>query len=448
MDYEVIVFLILGFLSGGVLVFFIMNRKINSIKDEYSKILTERAVLSEKSSRLSLIENELVETRKNLSMKNAEAEKLSGEFEQFKQITDVRIKELNDAKYQFKLEFENLANRIFEEKGKVFSEQNSKNIDSVLNPLKEQIVEFKKRVESVYESETRDRVGLREQVYQLRELNKQLSEDAQNLTGALKRDTKLQGHWGEVTLERIFESSGLTKGIEFELQVQSKDSSGSSFRPDAVVRLPENKDIVIDAKVSLTAYEQFCSAKTEEERNSALKLHIKSIRSHIDGLKNKPYTQLEGLNNLDYILMFVPIDGAFSIAIGSDNKIFDYAYENNIIMVSPSTLLVTLRTINNIWKQEKQSRNAQEIANKAGELYDKLVGFLDDFERIGKSIEKAGEQFSESKKKLSTGKGNLLKKAQSMKELGINNSKEIPQGFSNLFDESDDSEKNILEGKN
>jgi DNA recombination protein RmuC len=333
---------------------------------------------------------------------------------------------LNDAKKELKLQFENIANQIFEEKTKTFREQSKANLDTILTPFKERILDFEKKVSEVYTTEGKERHSLLKEVQRLQELNQKIGEDAENLTKALKGDSKAQGSWGEIILERILEESGLRKGIEYNSQGGFRDAEGKLLKPDVVVHLPEEKDIVIDSKVSLVAYEKYVRAENDEQRDRAVKEHLISINAHLKGLESKKYDELPGVKSLDFVLMFVPIESAFMLAIEKDAEIFRKAFDKSIMIVSPSTLLVTLRTIQNIWRYEHQNKNAMEIAEKAGALYDKFVGFVSDLERIGDQLDNTRKAYEGAHNKLISGKGNLVARAQNLIELGVKSRKQLP----------------------
>ena len=336
---------------------------------------------------------------------------------------------LDEAKERMNTEFKNIANEIFESKQQLFKEESKEQLGNLLSPLSDRIKEFEKRVETAYNEESKERYSLIKEVRNLQELNARISKDAINLTNALKGESKTQGAWGEIILERVLEKSGLVKGREYEVQVSMKNEEGRRLQPDVVVHLPEGKDIIIDSKVSLTAYERYCSSDDDIERADALKLHIQSMRTHIRQLGDKDYQNLDAVKTLDFVLLFVPIEAAFSLAVQTNNDLFSDAFDRNIVMVSPSTLLPTLRTIQNIWRYEHQNKNAQEIASKAGALYDKFVNFVADLENIGARIESAQAAYRDAHNKLTSGKGNLVRRAEGMRELGAKVSKSLPQNL-------------------
>lgn len=336
---------------------------------------------------------------------------------------------LDETKSQMKLEFAHLASKIFEQKTKTFDETHKQGLDMLLKPFREQINEFALQSREQFVHDAKERQSLKDELLRLKSLNERLSQDAINLTQALKGENKTQGNWGEIVLERILEESGLREGHEYEIQNTLSDEDGKKFRPDVIVHLPQNKDIIIDSKVSLVAYDAFIRAENEEERANALKQHLLSIHTHIKGLSSKRYEQLNGVRTLDFVLLFMPIEGAFLLALEQDNTFFKMAYEQNIVVVSPSTLLVTLRTIEHIWRSEYQDQNAKAIAGAAEALYEKLVAFVEDMEKIGEHIGRTQKSFDGAMNKLSTGKGNLIRRAESMRKLGLKPKKALPSSI-------------------
>jgi DNA recombination protein RmuC len=344
---------------------------------------------------------------------------------------------LDGAREQLKTEFQNLANQILDEKSHKFTTQNKENIDGILLPLREQLKEFKGKVEEVYIRETEGRAALVNELSHLKALNQQVSQDTVNLTLALKGDPKTQGNWGELTLERVLETSGLEKGREYETQFGVHDKDGNLFILDALIYLPQQKNVVVDSKVSLTAYEKFCSTEKSEDKVNALKEHLQSIRGHIKGLSAKQYEEVVEIKSLDFVLLFIPIEAAFVAAIKEDKTLFNEAFRQNIILTCPSTLLATLRIIANTWRVEYQNRNALEIARKAGDLFDKFCGFLNTFQELGESLKKSTERYDSAISMLSIGRGNLIKRAAELQTLGIKGKKTIPQPLLELSEESD-----------
>lgn len=349
--------------------------------------------------------------------------KLQEEQKQAKEKLDL----LNDAKIRLTDAFKVLAERIFEEKGEIYARRSKLDMDGVVGPLKEQLLEFKRKVEDVYDRESRDRAALFNEIGHLKKLNQSIGKDALNLTRALKGDVKTQGMWGEVILSRILEVSGLAKGREFDVQVSLPQKNGRRYQPDVIIRMPENRDIVVDAKVSLTAYERFCSAEDEKMREAFLKAHMASVRSHIKNLGEKDYHSLEGIRSLDFVLMFIPMEAAFFTIVENDSDLFVKAFEQNIMIVCPSTLLVTLRTIHSLWQKARQNENAVEIARQAGALFDKFAGFAEALEDVGTQLDRAKGAYQTARDRLATGRGNLVGRTLKLKEMGIKVKKEFPK---------------------
>lgn len=371
-----------------------------------------------------------------LSQRQARIAELESRLESERESQSEKLQLLTEARDQLKSEFQNLANKIFEEKSAKFTTANKDSLGSLLTPLRDQLGEFKRRVDDVYDKEAKDRRSLYEQITQLKELNQQMSADAVNLTNALKGESKTQGNWGEVILERVLEQSGLRKGYEYETQV-SLSEEGQRYMPDVIIRLPDDKDVIVDAKVSLTAYEKYCSSDETRVQEQALAAHLQSIRNHVRGLSDKAYQSLEGVRSLDFVLMFIPVEGAFLLALQQDKELFSFAYERNIILVSPSTLLVTLRTINNIWRYERQNRFAQEIAQRGGELHDKFVGFVESLDDVGRHLGRTQAAYETAHKRLSTGRGNLVSQAASLQKLGVKSKKELDKKLADKALDSD-----------
>lgn len=387
-------------------------------------------LLAQKESELQALQQQLL----NLKTENADLN--ARQQEQHKSNAE-KIRLLQDAENQLKTQFENLAHRIFEERGKQFAEHNKVSIETLVAPLKEQLGEFKNRVESVYDNETKDRISLREEIVSLRRDTAKMNQEALNLTRALKGDHKTQGNWGEMILEKVLEQSGLRKGIEYETQGAFRDEDNRLFKPDVIVRLPENKDVIIDSKVSLVAYERYCSAEDDSERIEALKQHTEAVRNHIKGLSNKDYSSLKGLRSLDFVLLFMPIEAAFMAAFQADEKLFNDAFEHKIVVVTPTTLLATLRTVQNIWRYEQQNENARLIADKAGSLYDKIRGFVEDIEKLGNQLNTVHKTYDGIVNKLSTGSGNLLRQASAFEELGVKVKKKLPKSLTEQMQSED-----------
>lgn len=330
---------------------------------------------------------------------------------------------------RFKMEFENIANKILDAKTEKFTLHNKNSMDAILNPLKENIKAFEVKVDRVYKAESDERNILKGVISQLMDQSKQIQEDANNLTRALKGDSKKQGNWGEVILERVLERSGLIKDREYRIQTSLNSIEGSRMQPDVIIDLPDDKHIIVDSKVSLVAYERLVTAETDQERELQLKQHLISIKNHIQGLSGKNYHELHQINSPDFVLLFIPIESSFGIAVQQDAELFNYAWDRKVVIVSPSTLLGTLRTIASIWKQERQNRNVLEIARLSGSMYDKFVGFLTDMEAIGRNIKLSQDAYEKALNKLSTGAGNLSNTSEKIKKLGAKATKQIDTKF-------------------
>ena len=406
------------------------------------------------------VENERTESRTaQIDELKEKVEQQESSYQQQQKVTEtdkVRIAELNtllederklsqekltlleNAEKNMTSAFENLSNRIMEEKSKKFTEQNKLNIDKTLIPLREQLHEFKKRVDDVYDKETRDRVSLFNEIKNLKSLNEQMSKDATNLTRALKGESKTRGNWGEVILQRVLEDSGLKNGREYDAQESYRDEHGKLFYPDVVVHLTDNKDVVIDSKVSLNAYEEFCSSEDSEEQKQALTEHLNAIRKHVSELQGKNYHELIKINSLDMVLMFVPIEPALMLAFEQDENLYHESFKRGIVLVSPTTLHMTLQIIHNMWRYEYQNKNTQKIAKQAGDMYDKFVGFVDALDDIGDKLDKAQSAYQTAHNRLTTGKGNLVGRAEAIHKLGLQTNKKLDKAL--VEKENDDNE--------
>ncbi|WP_341218234.1 DNA recombination protein RmuC [Neptunomonas phycophila] len=397
--------------------------RLNEVR--YEEQGRQAAKLEDKLEQLVYENGELHE---QLSIRQTQMAEMDARYQAERASHEEKIRLLSEARDQLRQEFQNLANQIFDEKSQRFSENSRKEMGMVLTPLREQLGDFKRKVEDVYVQEAKERRALHAEIHQLKQLNQQMSQDAINLTQALRGESKTQGNWGEVILERVLEESGLRKGHEYQVQVTLKDQQ-QRYQPDVIVHLPDGKDVIVDAKVSLTAYEQYCSSDDEQVRQHHLKSHQVSLRNHVRGLSNKAYEKLEGVRSLDFVLMFVPVEGAFLLALENDPELFRFAFDRNIMLVSPATLLVTLRTIQNIWRYEHQNQNAQEIAKRGADLYDKFVIFVESLEDIGKHLHRAQDSYEQAYGRLSTGRGNLVQQAMKLNELGVSGKKEIPKNL-------------------
>ena len=429
-DYLYILLALFLFLTLFFLALYIRN---------YIRANTFENALLEREKKLFIIEESLNESLQEYKALERDYNRLNEEknglerdyavlktrFDDALSAHDEKIKLLDEARETLKQQFNQLANEIFESKAKRFEENSQERLQLLLKPFREQISSFSKQTEERFLKENSERAVLHKELSRLRELNEQITQDAKNLTNALKGENKTQGNWGEIVLERILEESGLREGMEYETQGSFKNEEGETLRPDVIIHLPQQKEIIIDSKVSLVAYERFMSAEDPAEKEAALKQHLNSINTHIKGLSEKKYERLEGVHTLDFILLFMPIEGAFLLALEQDGSFFSRAYEKNIMIVSPSTLLVTLRTIEHIWRTERQEQNAQEIAKQAEALYDKFAAFVEDLTKIGDQIAKTQVSYDKALNKLSTGRGNLLRRVEMMKELGLKPKKSI-----------------------
>ncbi|MEM7100770.1 MAG: DNA recombination protein RmuC [Pseudomonadota bacterium] len=365
-------------------------------------------------SQLESLQSDSNNKRDELSAAMAEVAATTARLEEAKKGFDEKEQLFRDSSAMLKQEFELLATKVFESQGA----KHEANLKTVLTPFKDQIVDFKKRVEEVYHTETKERASLLTEIKNLQSASERINEEATNLTRALKGDKKLQGNWGELVLERVLEESGLRRDHEYFVQATRRDAKGDIKRPDVLIRLPENKDVVVDAKVSLVAYEEAIACEDEDARDRAVKTHLLHLRNHVKRLSEQDYDQLKDVRSLDFVLMFIPIESAFTLAMEMDQRLFTEAFAKRIVLVSPTTLMMTLRIINNVWRYEKQNRNAQEIARRAGALYDKLRGLVDDMDKLGKQMETAEKTYQSVVAKMSTGKGNLVRQVEAFRELG------------------------------
>ncbi|NVN96157.1 MAG: DNA recombination protein RmuC [Bacteroidetes bacterium] len=434
--------LILGFIIGYIL----SKQKSHKTIDQFKLLISEneKLLLVEKTEKeiqiknaqntIAYIENEK-ETIKALLAAEQEKSDLLGnritkaevEYRNVVEKLNTQKAELEEIQKKFTTEFENIANKILKQNSQEFTSTNQKNISEILNPLKEKIQLFEQKVQETHIQGVRDNTSLREEVKKLYELNSKISEEANNLTKALKGDNKKQGNWGEMVLERILERSGLIKGEEYETQFTARNDHNEILRPDVVIKLPDNKHIIIDSKVSLIAYEQYVNAEAIEDKEKFSKLHIDSLKSHVKGLSEKSYASSDAFNTPDFVLMFLPIESSFSIAIQQDIELFNFAWDKRVVIVSPSTLLATLKTVESIWKREKQTQNAIEIATEGGKLYDKFASLVDDLKRLGNQLDTVQKTYQEANKKLHTGSGNLIGRVEKLRQLGAKNTKSIAE---------------------
>ncbi len=426
-----IIYLIIGLLIGAFVSYLLVK---NKSEKQTGKAEERNRIYEENNKQLNV---ELTSERAKVIDLNSSLASIQSDYNNLQNKLNEQKTEIEQLQKKFTTEFENLANKIFEEKTTKFSEQSKNNLQEILNPLKEKISEFQNKVEETNKESIDRFASLKQQLFNLKELNQQMSQDAQNLVKALKGDSKTQGDWGEIQLERILEKSGLRKGEEYTIQESYTTDEGRK-RPDVIINLPENKKIIIDSKVTLVNYERFVSAENEDEKNINLKAFIDSVKRHIKGLGEKRYQDIFEQGSLDFVLMFIPIEPAFSLAVQFGENIYVDAFDKGVVIVSPTTLLATLRTIANIWKQEYQNQNVIEIAKQSGALYDKFVGFVEDMISVGNRIDQTKTGYVDAMKKLSEGSGNLIKRAEKIKSLGAKATKSLPQ---KLLDRANDHEE-------
>jgi len=432
-----ILYIVLSFIVGAGLALLVMRSRESALKEplqeEISRLDKETGILNE---RLLMIEvekkklsEELVIERQSNSDMGLRLARQGADFENLKDKLDTQKLELEELQKKFTADFENIANKILKENSKEFTSLNQKNIGDILLPLKEKIEKFEKKVDDTYEKGLKDQTELRTAIKNLHELNSRISEEANNLTRALKSDSKKMGNWGEMILDRILEQSGLEKGKEYYTQYSDRSEEGTILRPDVVIRLPEKKHIIVDSKVSLIAYDRFVNSTDDNDKERWQKAHVDSVREHIKSLSDKSYTDAVTLDSPDFVLLFMPLESAFSLAIQFDPELFNFAWQRRIVIVSPTTLMATLKTVESIWKHEKQTQNAMEIARQGGSLYDKFVNFINDLEKIGGQINSLQNTYHEAHKKLTSGKGNLIRQTELLKKLGIKTEKSLSDKF-------------------
>ena len=391
----------------------------------FMAFITLLLIYLKQKQKLELLEDDnrdSIERIKNLELQHAV---LQTQYEAEVKASSQKLNVLQGAKDELSNEFKALANKIFEDKSKQFSSASKEQLELLLKPFREQITNFSTQAKEQFLTHSKETYLLKDELLRLKQMNSQLSNDAINLTKALKGENKTQGNWGEIVLENILEQSGLRLGREYELQATLKSQEGKNFRPDVIIHMPQERDIIIDSKVSLVAYERFMSAEEESMKLQALKEHILSIKGHVKALSEKKYEKLEGVNSLDFVLLFMPIEGAFLLALEEDGEFFKNAYEQNILVVSPSTLLVTLRTIEHIWRTQHQEEHALKIAAEAEAMYDKLVGFVEELQKVGIHLDKAQGAYETSMNRLKTGRGNVIKRAENIVKLGLKPKKKL-----------------------
>jgi len=412
---------------------------VTEIKTKNEELLSENSGLKERASLLTQQNSEL---RENIDTRDKTILDLTGQVNRKNAEFKALQAKINDQKQdneqlqeRFRTEFKNLSNEIFDEKTKKFTEQNRTKLEEILKPLGERIKEFQTKVEETYDKESKQRFSLEKEIKNLAELNQQISKEANNLTTALKGQAKTRGNWGEIILESILEKSGLVRDREYFIQQSFTNIEGRRLQPDVIVSYPGERTVVIDSKVSLNAYEQYASAETKEEQDSAVKEHILSVRNHINDLAGKKYQDIYQLKSLDFVMMFMPVEPAYFVAMQNDPNLWNYAYERRVLLISPTNLIAALKMIANLWRVEYQNRNVQNIADQSGALYEKFVGMVNDMLDIGKKLDSTKTSWDDAMNKLSTGKGNLIRKVEKIKELGVKTNKEIPKSLLDKADE-------------
>jgi DNA recombination protein RmuC len=404
-----VLYLVIGLVAGGGIVYLVLRSWLAGRQQYMKEKVRDR-------------EEEMIRLTRDLAVATTDHKNLKEKLEEQK----AEISNLQD---RFRIEFKNLANEILEEKSKKFTEQNRSNLDQLLKPLGEKIRDFEKKVGDAYDKEAQQRFSLKEEVKRLAELNKKIAEDAENLTRALKGDSKSQGNWGEMILESILEKSGLVKDREYIVQPSFQGDDGRRMQPDVVVSYPGNRSVIIDAKVSLTAYERLVDADSPKLREKYLKEHLTSIRNHVTELSNKDYLDIYQVQSLDFIMMFLPVEPAYLLAIREDPEIWNFAYDRRILLISPTNLLAALKMIASLWRQEYQNKNALEIARQSGDLLDKFYALLSDLNDLGNRLKLTQKSYDDAISKLSEGKGNLIRRAQRIEELGAKTKKKLPDNF-------------------
>ena len=430
-----ILYLLIGLAAGVIIGVLYSKNKApkNRQNADLNKYVSKEFYDSEKE-RSEKVEKENREKEELIGNLKADVSSRNTLIDTLNSKLDEEGKRMAEQQKQLQTQFKNMANEILEKKSEKFAQQNQKNIDQILKPLGEKIISFEKSVNDKYVKDQENKASLSEQIKLLQIANLKISEDANNLAKALKGDSKIQGDWGELQLEVLLEKSGLNKGVHFRTQNSMKDEEGNDKRPDCIIDLPDHKNLIIDSKVSLTAYEQYINANDDLQKKMLIKQHLESVKKHIKDLAGKDYPNLYSINTPDYVLMFVPIEPALTLAMQEDGEIFNLALNKNIILVSNSTLMATMRTVSFIWQQENQKKNVLEIARQSGALYDKFCGFVSDLDGIGKAIDNAHKKYESAQNKLITGNGNLVRSVEKIKALGAKTNKSIPQ---DLLDKSE-----------
>ncbi len=425
-----ILIFIIATIIGIILGMYIAKLKNNAALGALNeRDLQLQQAINDLQEKIHSIEKEREEIRREKDFLNTELTRRNADYENLQKLNLERDKELEKQQEQLRKDFELLATKILDKNSSKITEQNRENLKTILNPLQEKIKTFEKKIEDTHKESIDRHAALRQQIIGLKELNEQMSKEALNLTKALKGDSKTQGNWGELVLERVLEKSGLERDREYFMQQSFTAEDGKRVLPDVVIHLPDNKKMIIDSKVSLTAYEQFVNAEDDQMKEQALKEHLLSLNRHVVQLSEKKYEDIYEIESPDFVLLFVPVEPAFAIAINTDDQLYNKAFEKNIVIVTPSTLLATLRTIDTMWNNEKQQRNALEIARQAGALYDKFEGFVSDLTRVGKKMDEAKNEYKGAMNKLVEGRGNLVTSVERIKKLGAKAKKQLPQNI-------------------
>ena len=408
---------------------------IESSKVASADVVRLSTVNAQQSEDLSKLRREIIDARSEAGSSGLKLAEFKTRLEETERAFAEKEALFRQTGESLKQEFQLLANQIFEKQGEVFRVRNEAHLSTVLAPFKTQLTDFRQKVDQVYTTDAKDRASLLTEVRNLQRASEKVNEEAENLTRALKGDKRLQGNWGELVLERVLEESGLRKDHEYILQHSLRNAEGDIKRPDVIIHLPENKDVVVDAKVSLIAYETAVSSNDDAAREVAIKRHVQSVRTHVNKLSEQSYDQLPGIRSLDFVLLFVPVESAFTLAMEKDPSLFTEAFEKRLVIVSPTTLMMTLRIIDNVWRYEKQNKNAQEIARRAGALYDKLRVVLEDMDQLGRNLDQASRSYDSAFARLAKGRGNLVRQVEQFRELGATVKRSIPQ---EIVDEADD----------
>lgn len=422
---------IAAFLAGLVVAYLAMKGKVSALQEKYNQAVVAQGVFEgqarHQAQEAEILKNQLREAQTEIIELTNALTKTESDYEHLRQRMHEQARELEQLREKFLQQFQHISNQVLMTNAEHFNKASSENLERILTPLKERIREFEAKVDQTYEKTLKESISLKEQITQLSSLNQQMSQDALNLTKALKGENKTQGNWGEYLLESLLEKSGLRKGVHYEREEVRQNDDQKVYRPDVIVRLPDSKHLVIDSKLSLVAYEAYCSCEDDAQLETYLRSHISSIRTHYTDLGRKNYHRLSGINSPDFVLMYIPIEPAFNLALQHDQNIFTDAFDKNIVLVTTSTLLATLRTVAGVWRQEDQKRNVLKIAEESGKLYDKFVGFVEDLKTVGRHLEQSQSAYNGAMNKLTDGKGNLIRRVEILRELGAKTSKHLDE---------------------